>query len=666
MEGKKRTRSQTTLDKYLPVNFSQSPLKHARSALRHASPSTVNEPQPPDLPTDGKLKRPSSPANDPALFLERDPKRPRRDLFPPSAVRPTDDPPSVSSSPFRRAHSVPPISSTLPLLDLNNLPPSPRRSPAKFRIASVPPDPPPLHSLVLHPRPTPKPSISIVPHPPPSLSTPPSPLSPLSPLPSTDDERMPVDAAPVPTPSDLKPSRLPVPSVIAKIKPKLPTLTKKALSAHPTKQTSLAIRTTRSASLRQKKVQDEAKAKPPPTQGPSATPHRRRSMSLSSYAQPTAASAAKASPLKPASSAHPPSGPFTFTAAITPRLSHLVSAGSLNAVASSSKLPSESRVNASTTTLQLNSSLSTLNEALERLNAPPPSRPNTSMGFHRSAESDEDSDPERAALRSSTGASRRPASVLAGAPKPHSTAAKGKSKALAPATPAQTRTTETKARAALGRTQSQPQLQTQEKKMLRQTTLMLPPPLPAPGRVTQAKRDGGPGSVEEGERVDTAKAQASLALAPSLSKMRGSLGYALTPAGSASGCTPRLGVKAARSKQGQPAPAHRSSFEAALRGGPSAGAGMRGTGMRRTGALGSRVLQRVSKKSSLPVVIGSPVKGGVVHEDVIDAGEDEGAEESGERTTQERIARTRKSLKHMSLMVSRRRTFLVRLRMRRI
>ncbi|OJT02222.1 hypothetical protein TRAPUB_7249 [Trametes pubescens] len=719
MDSKKRTRSQTTLDAFVSVNLARSPLKQARSALRHTPPHRPAPPQPhtdsrprstsPDNATEGKLKRPLSPGKDAAVHHERDFKRARHNLavFPrrPSAHT-SDHPPQQSSSAYRRAVSVPAISSVVPLLDLNNVPPSPRRSPTKFRIASVPPEskPPdqPLPALQLTIQP-PSPSIpperaflrteasksdqplpalqvtqlsirppSPVIPPEPQHESPPSPLSPLSPLPLTEDELMPVDPAPAPSTSnststatseskaipmptsESRPSRLPVSSIVSRMKPKTPAPAKKARS----KAFAPSVRTTRSTALRQKKVEEEAKTKAHPAAGPSATPHRRRSMSLSSYAQPTAASSAKASPVKPSSSrpstVAPPSGAFTFTS--TPRMSNLLP----GAAGSSRPRPPGSSTGTSTGTLQLNSSLSTLNQALERLNAPAPTRASTSMGFHRdrpSGESEDDGD--RTALRSSTGESGRPGSALAG-------------KALASVKPL----------AAHGK-------EVKTMKTMKQTTLMLPPPLPAPDTVkargvplteksmpaTNARKDHM--EEEEDPREDARKKQVSLALAPSMGKLRNSLGFALPPSTpSARPALPTPSSSAARTSTGAlpqkrvfpaatpsggralfggiPAPSGsgsgitkigpptgaRSSLGAG-RGGLGFGLGARtslGMGARR-GGMATRVLQRASKKSSLPVVIGSPVKGGAradvaAEEDVMDVSEEGG---EGEKTTQEKI-----------------------------
>ncbi|KAI1787830.1 hypothetical protein LXA43DRAFT_1097916 [Ganoderma leucocontextum] len=242
----KRTRSQTTLHTFFPtrLDLAASPLKQARNALKHPPPADPHPSPPPLLPEldpatttpspDNALKRPSSPAKDAALLLERDFKRLRHEaLFPkPSLPLTSSSDPSLPASPDRRAKSVPPrplsppSDSPVPLLDLNNVPSSPRRSPTKFRIASLPPQSPGKH---LHPhlphRPssfphappkspstfflqsTPLPLISD-PNLPPDASTalppPTTPMSPLTPLPQDDSFLIhpapDLDATPVPKP----------------------------------------------------------------------------------------------------------------------------------------------------------------------------------------------------------------------------------------------------------------------------------------------------------------------------------------------------------------------------------------------------------------------------------------------------------------------------------
>ncbi|KAL1937209.1 hypothetical protein VTO73DRAFT_14462 [Trametes versicolor] len=619
-----------------------------------------------------------APGKDAAVHHERDFKRARHDfpIFPrrPSAHA-NDHPPQQSSSAYQRAVSVPAISSVVPLLDLNNVPPSPRRSPAKFRIASIPPEfnPPeqPLPALQLTIQP-PSPSIPLKlpsvstedksPHSPlpalqvtqlsirpPSPSIPPepqhespsSPLSPLSPLPLTEDELMPVDPAPAPstssststsgsksTPmptSESRPSRLPVSSIVARMKPKTPApAAKKARS----KTFAPSVRTTRSTALRQKKVEEEAKTKAHPVPGPSATPHWRRSMSLSSYAQPTAASSAKTSPVKPASSARPslapPSSAFTFTAA--PRMSNLVPGAAAGLSSSSKPRPGSSN---GTSTLQLNSSLSTLNQALERLNAPVPARPNASRGFHctvcgnplteksvpmanaREGEEDprEDARKKQASLALAPSMGKLRTSL-------------GFALALPPSTPAARPTlpTPSAARASMGA------LSKSQKR-----TRANPDPDPALNRVQMIQTYGsGSGRIQVRVRVQmihrSIRVQPYVFLAAMPSGGRG----IPTPSGSGSGVT----------KIGPPTGATCTPLGAGRSGLAFSSGGRMSLGMgARRGGIATRMLQHASKKSSLPVMIGSPVKGGArvqVEEDMMDVSE-EREEGEGQRTTQEKI-----------------------------
>ncbi|KAI0654018.1 hypothetical protein C8Q70DRAFT_1031798, partial [Cubamyces menziesii] len=717
--GKKRTRSQLTLDKFDFVNLAHSPLKQAKSALKATNPtasasSSQNDVHQPETngqqPNDGShLKRPPSPAKDAAIHDERASKRPRHDIFPKLSSTSLPSLPSTSlaqpsSSALRRAVSVPPPSSSVvPLLDLNNVPPSPRRSPTKFRIASVPPEhpeapQPKLPQLSFHP-PSPQRPISR-----PSSR---SPLSPLSPLPQTDDEPIPPHPKPdpppppIPIPStssgppDTMPTRLPIlSSVVSRMKPKQSPLAKKPRL--PKKSTSSnAIRMTRSASLRQKKSEEEAKTKAIPTPAAAATPSRRRSMSMS-YAQPTAASAAKATPGKPPSArpsmANPPSAAFTFTSTITPQVSRTrpsiaprqPASSSTDAAGPSNTRPqhdvpvtggrssTDASGGATGAPLQLNSSLSTLNQALEKLNAPLPSRPNTSMGFHRESAAS-DGEGERDALRSSTGASGRPGSALA-AVGPAASNAKGKGK-MPIAQPTSKPPSSVKTGSSATRTQQQPQQQPQ-KKTLRQSLLMLPPPIPAPDKARAASRASSSTSTDGAATSSTSrtdnpaaadearKKQVNLALAPSLGKVRNSLGFALPP-----DATPGSSSKIPGTAQKRIFTAATSSNTRAVFGGAGVGTGVLRAGARpslttglRNGApatrgfsarrgIGGRVMQRVSKKSSLPVVQGSPVKGGTVAmdldlDDVMDVGEGSSTganaevemdEAERERKTKERI-----------------------------
>lgn len=289
------------------------------------------------------------------------------------------------------------------------------------------------------------------------------------------------------------------------------------------------------------------------------------------------------------------------------------------------------------------------------------------MGFHRDRPASESEDEgDRAALRSSTGEGGRPGSAGAGRA----------------AQPLQAHGKEAKKTKTMG--------------TMKQTTLMLPPPLPPPDTAkargnplteksvptANAREDQAEGEEAKDLREDARKKQVSLALAPSMGKLRTSLGFALPPstpvarpalpAPASSAARPSTGALPQSQKRVFPAATPsgaRALFSAAPtpsgsgsgitkigpptgaartltgagRGGLAFGFGGRtslGMGMgARRGGMATRVLQRASKKSSLPVVIGSPVKGGAragVEEDVMDVSE-EGEGGAGERTTQEKI-----------------------------
>ncbi|OSC99784.1 hypothetical protein PYCCODRAFT_749419 [Trametes coccinea BRFM310] len=325
--AKKRTRSQTTLDQFSFVNLAHSPLKQAKSALKlniHSLPNIpsaassskhsplpssnadCNRPEPNpasdnpdghDAAADPHRKRPSSPGKDAALSHEHAAKRPRHNtpsIFPTTPAHPqlsNDGNGQRPPSAYRRALSVPAISSSVPLLDLNVIPPSPRRSPTKFRIASVPPEKPselvPPDPPNLQPSTDPPSPLPPLPH----QSSSRSPLSPLSPLPQTDEDTinfgsmplpLPVftpstsaaDPKPAPSTSDTKPTRLPVPTVVSRMKPKQSAPPKKPRAPRSVKPTGpSSIRMTRSASLRQKKVEEEAKHRSNRMFSPLPCPH---------------------------------------------------------------------------------------------------------------------------------------------------------------------------------------------------------------------------------------------------------------------------------------------------------------------------------------------------------------------------------------------------------
>ncbi|KAM5531113.1 hypothetical protein V8D89_015227 [Ganoderma adspersum] len=304
-------------------------------------------------------------------------------------------------------------------------------------------------------------------------------------------------------------------------------------------------------------------------------------------------------------------------------------------------------------TSALNSSLSTLSQALERLNAPVPSRPNTSLGFHRSVSSDgnDSFSSEPGASDPATGEKRtnpngkgygRARSVVPTA----AATAKGKGKAV----PKPTVNGRVSTATATGQ------------KKLKQTTLMLPPPPPVAGTRTTRLRSaalaaanasvpGTPGSstatatttaVNGKTPKDQEKArEVSFALGPSLGKVRAGLA-ATAPGQGSSGSTSAVVTSTIPSSSGlprtglpAPAAAKRTFLSSgAGRGGSSSlarplfgvgklnvasgsGAPTRGgfglAALRGRGG-GSRVTHRASKASSLPMVVGSPVKGGATAE----------------------------------------------------
>ena len=306
-------------------------------------------------------------------------------------------------------------------------------------------------------------------------------------------------------------------------------------------------------------------------------------------------------------------------------------------------------------TAALNSSLSTLSQALERLNAPVPSRPNTSLGFHRSVSSDGNdsfssepgaSDPATGDKRASQNgkAYGRARSVVPNA----AATTKGKGKSVPKLT--------VNGRASMS-TAIATATATGQKK-LKQTTLMLPPPPPpiAGTRTTRlrsaalaaanASVPGTPGSstatVNGRTPKDQEKAkQVSLALAPSLGKVRAGLATtAPGQGGSGSGSTSAIPSSSGIPRTGPLAPAATkraflSSGAGGGRGGSSSLAkplfgvgklnGVSGSGAPTRGGFGlaalrgrgggSRVTHRASKASSLPMVVGSPVKGGAIRDE---------------------------------------------------
>ncbi|TCD62530.1 hypothetical protein EIP91_006757 [Steccherinum ochraceum] len=660
MASSRKTRSQLALPDINPDILARSPLKLARTAHKqnaNATP-TMNDKQAiseaaqdQDVPS----KRPSSPLKDTMALRERDLKRARREGSGSDSENKNESPgpaaytfqspkkPSSSSSapsigaeytPIRlqRASSVPPETATpIPHLDLNRVPPSPWRTPGlKLRITTVssmesiqdtPKAAPDVGHDIVMATPTAGPSTlplsipevaaeatssqansSSDAHPPsssplPSLPTSPvdeqppaleldavtprkpalstlAPTSPLTPLPATPRAPRTVDNvqntgqkllgtganapfAPPKTPI-ASTSRLPRPSSILQlngatsskpeIKPKGPSRARAMKPKQVSSSIPLGGRMTRSASLRQqetKKREDSGtaaaaphagKVLPRPSAAPSAlglgvpsgsnapstavkTPGRRRSMSFS-YAQPTTSSVAKSnpgSPTKPHSSiqstAHMRS--FTFSHAPQPPPS---------------------------------SSLSNLSLALEKLNVPPPSRPNTSMGFNRDARG-EDTDDEDASSIPSTTKSKDDGDIAM-----RST---GSSTIPRPA-PALKRSN----------TVGPSSLSTPSSSKLQATThskLMLPPPVPKARQALAGPSSSSSTTVEQPKKINlqsgivAGKARGKFAFGGSKTQITGK---------------PRI-------------------FGAGALSGPK-----------------SRVVHRASKQSSLPVVEGSPVKGG--------------------------------------------------------
>ncbi|KAI1787831.1 hypothetical protein LXA43DRAFT_680040 [Ganoderma leucocontextum] len=317
----------------------------------------------------------------------------------------------------------------------------------------------------------------------------------------------------------------------------------------------------------------------------------------------------------------------------------------------------------------LNCSLSTLSQALERLNAPVPSRPNTSLGFHRSVSSDgNDSFSSEPGTSGDTTGDKRtnPKGKAQARPRPvvPTATAKGKGKAGS--------TLKTAVNGQLSTATSQ--------KKLRQTTLMLPPPLPVAGtrttRLRSAALAAATASVPSTSRSSAATTttaatavngktpkdrQVTFALAPSLGKIRAGLAAnapGQVSSGSTSMAPSAIPSSSGLSRAGLPAPATGAATRGTTRraflssgsgrGGPGSlakppfgvgklnlasgsGASTRGgfglAALRGRGG-GNRVTQRASKVSSLPMVVGSPVKGGAM----ADADEDPaGAEVNGTR-----------------------------------
>lgn len=333
-------------------------------------------------------------------------------------------------------------------------------------------------------------------------------------------------------------------------------------------------------------------------------------------------------------------------------------------------------------TLQLTSSLSHLTEVLNKLNTAPPSRPNTSMGFHRSISGTSDGD-ESFSSDTSVGTTARPDAggtrvaappgAFTGAGKPVERPRPGSSMSTStvPTTSSKPTSKVGKGGAAIPATPNPAGSQ----KQLKQTTLMLPPPIPST-RTTRLRSQ----AVAAAAAAATASAAGSSTPAPAKTPAKETgkekmgtqtkLFPALAAATAAfgSGSAPRVGLAGtARSSFNRPVFAFAPNRAKAV-GSPatatSAGTGRggsNGVGARGPFAFGAgrgtgRVTQRVSKASSLPMVIGSPVKGSGTREDAMDihgstgggdvgvmgdvfAEEPEGSngEQEGELTTKDKI-----------------------------
>ncbi|TFY55104.1 hypothetical protein EVJ58_g8458 [Rhodofomes roseus] len=457
MTSPRRTRSQLALPAFDLNQLARSPLKDARQALRNNQSPQSNPlaEAGPHLfsPLRKQHKRSSSPFKDTNAY-ERDYKRAKHDdgreencspllrpRRPPSASSIREATAQSHTPPnFRRAQSVPAWPST-PLIDLTRVSRSPSKASPILHIATLP-------SELTHPNQPigQEPSAPlafdhaslVLAHPctPDQPTSPPiSPLSPLTPL--TDAAGIPSDAvqssddvevtrgAPkqlsflpinddAATPRPVLPvsmvatpsagfSRLPRLSLVPSSRPPSSNIEQTKQSRAPSKRPDksrarlgpipLGGRMTRSAALRQKEsMRRDAEAAITLTAGASsqATPvslrftpakpvaaaadvsnkptlsglRKRRSFTFS-FAQPTASSVAKSIPSSPEKGKErerPRSGlPVAPT-----------STSSSNVV----QTPTD------TERSPLNSSLSSLSLALQKLNMPAPSRPSTSMGFH--------------------------------------------------------------------------------------------------------------------------------------------------------------------------------------------------------------------------------------------------------------------------------------------
>ena len=306
--------------------------------------------------------------------------------------------------------------------------------------------------------------------------------------------------------------------------------------------------------------------------------------------------------------------------------------------------------------LALNSSLSTLTEALERLNAPPPSRPQTSLGFHHVSPSTRAKDDERASediidanagLAGSggrggkggrgRGRGRGGKASTAERPRPSTamsmnslTTPGSKGKAVASAAPEST----------------------PGQKTLKQTTLMLPPPVPGSTRTTRLRAAA--------LRAANAASSSSPAVSRTPAKDGGVLRQGVLTLGKPRSAGPSgyhppvaTGPNAGASLSTSSTSSHVAPTSTFLKPGSTlakpvfalgalgvaSGSSTRTTTTTMVSRLtamrgrfgGTRVTQRVSKASSLPVVIGSPVKGGKARQ-AMDVDRTEEGLGAGERT----------------------------------
>ncbi|OBZ69766.1 hypothetical protein A0H81_10563 [Grifola frondosa] len=273
-----------------------------------------------------------------------------------------------------------------------------------------------------------------------------------------------------------------------------------------------------------------------------AAPRLTRSSSFS-FAQPTASSAAKGSSAKP----------------------HSIAASS--GIGIHSTAPYASRPS---------SSLSMLSLALEKLNVPPPIRPNTSMGFHRDTVKG-DSDDEGDTSESTGNADR---TVRYGKGKTNG-GRDNSPHASGPFSGAHPRAILLQRSATVGDLSGKFTTPSSSKTTPRQSTLMLPPPLPSIAK---------PGVTVSSRRIIGASGQVK----PTFTVGHGRVQH---PTGSARAKIFAVGAGA---------------------------------------AMHNRVFQRVSQKSSLPTVQGSPVKGGSRGEDLSEPDMVSGTEVGGSIETGER------------------------------